>query len=42
MLQLYITDDDFRSSIAGVVEVGYNLYVFDIRFQQNFPASQQI
>ena len=42
ILQPYITDDDFRYSNAGVVELDYNLYVFDIRYQQNFTASQPI
>ena len=32
-LQSYKTDDDSRSSNTGVVEVGYDLYVFDIRYQ---------
>ena len=41
-LQPYISDDDFRSSNAGVVEVGYNLYVFHIRYEQNFTDSQPI
>ena len=31
MLQTYIPEDDFRSSNAGFVELGYNLFVFDIR-----------
>ena len=25
-----------------MVELGYNLYVFDVRYQRNFTASQQI
>ena len=41
ILQPFITDDGFRSSKAGVVEVGYNFYVFDIRYQQIFTASQK-
>ena len=40
--QPYISDDVFRSSNAGIAELGYNLYVFDIRYQQNFAASQPI
>ena len=40
ILQPYISDDDFRSSNAGVVEIGYSLYVFDIRYQRNFTAFQ--
>ena len=42
ILQPCISDDDFRSSNAGVVELGFNLYVLDIRYQQNFPAPQPI
>ena len=30
ILQPYISDHDFRSSNAGVYDVGYNLYVSDI------------
>ena len=37
-----ISDDDFRSSIAGVDEVGYVLYVFDIRYQENFTNSPTV
>ena len=42
VFQTYISDDDFRSSNAGVVELGFILYVFAIRYQQNFTASQPI
>ena len=42
ILQLYVSNDDFRSSNVGADDVGYNLYVFDIRCQQNFTASQPI
>ena len=42
ILQPYISDNDFISSNAGVVELGFNLYVFDITYQQNFTASQPI
>ena len=41
-LQPYISDDDFRSSNVRVDDVGYNLYVFDIRYYQNFTAFQPI
>ena len=34
--------DDFRSSNTGVPEIGYKLYVHDIRHQQIFTASQPI
>ena len=39
ILQPYITDDDFRSSNAGIVEVRYNFSIFDIRYQQKFSSS---
>ena len=42
MFQPYISDHDFTSSIIGVDNFGYNLYVCDLRKQQNFTASQQI
>ena len=42
MLQPYISYDDFRSSKAGVVQIGYNLYVTDIRYEKNFTAAQPI
>ena len=40
--QPYISDDDFRSSNVRADDVGYNLYVFDIRYQKNFTKSQPI
>ena len=40
ILQPYISDDDFRLSNGRVDVIGYNLHVFDIRYQQNFTASQ--
>ena len=42
ILQPYISDDDSRSSNAWVVELGYNIYVLEIRYQQNFTNSQSI
>ena len=42
IIQPYTTDDDFRSSDDGVVELGYNLCVFDERCQQNFSVCQPI
>ena len=42
MLQPNISDDNFRSSTVRADDVGYNLYVFDIRYQQNIIASQPI
>ena len=40
ILQPYISDVDFRSSNVRADDIGYNLYVFEIRYQQNFTASQ--
>ena len=40
--QPYKSDDDFRSSSVRAEDVGYHLYVFDIRYQQKFTASQPI
>ena len=42
MLQPYMSEDDFRSSNVRVDDVGYNFYVFDIRYQKNFTNSQRI
>ena len=42
LLQPYISEEDFRSSTAMANDVGYNLYVFDIRYQKNYTASQSI
>ena len=42
ILQPYISDDNFISFYANADDVGYNLYVFDIRHQQHFTASQPI
>ena len=42
ILQSYISEADFRSSNAAANDVGYNLYVFDIRYQKNFTNSQPI
>ena len=42
ILQPYISDDDFKTSNIRADDVGYNLYVFDIRYQKNFTASQPI
>ena len=41
ILQPYISDRDFRSSNNNN-DIGYNLYVFDIRYQKNFENSQPI
>ena len=39
ILQPYISDHDFRSSNNNN-DIGYNLYVFDIRYQKEFENSQ--
>ena len=36
ILRPYISDDNFRTSNAAANDVGYNLYVFDIRYQKSF------
>ena len=41
LLQPYISEHDFRSSNDGN-NIGYNIYVFDIRYQKNFEISQPI
>ena len=41
ILEPYISDNDFRSSNDGH-NVGYNLYVFDIRYQKKFESAQPI
>ena len=42
ILQPYITEEDFRTSNVRAADVGFNLYVFDIRYQKNYTASQPI
>ena len=39
--QPYISDNDFRSSNDGI-DIGYNLYVFDIRYQKKLEFAQAI
>ena len=39
ILQPYIPDNDFRSSKI-VKDIGYNIYVFDIRYQKNLDFAQ--
>ena len=41
ILQPYISEQDFRSFNDGN-NIGYNIYVFDIRYQKNFESSQPI
>ena len=38
ILQPYISYDDFRSSNGGN-DIGYNLYVFDVRYQKKYTFS---
>ena len=42
ILQPYISEENFRTFNASANDVGYNLYVFDIRYQKNYTASQPI
>ena len=41
ILKPYISDNEFRSTNDGN-NIGYNLYVFDIRYQKNFESAQPI
>ena len=41
ILKPYMSDNDFRSNNNGNF-IGYNLYVFDIRYQKKFESSQPI
>ena len=41
ILEPYISDNDFRSSNDGH-NIGYKLYVFDIRYQKKFETAQPI
>ena len=40
LLQAYISEQGFRSSNVRADDVGYILYVFDIRYQKHFTNSQ--
>ena len=40
ILQTYISDYNFRTSNVRADDIGYNLYIFDIRYQKNFTNSQ--
>ena len=42
ILQPYISDEFFRSSNVAADDVGYNLCIFDIRYQKNYTTSQPI
>ena len=41
ILKPYISEHDFRS-FNDNNDIGYSLYVFDIRYQKNFTSSQSI
>ena len=41
VLKPYISDNDYRSTNGGN-NIGYKLYVFDMRYQKNFESSQAI
>ena len=41
ILQPYKSEHDFKSSNNGNI-IGYNIYAFDIRYQNNFESSQPI
>ena len=41
MIQPYTTENDFRSSTDGD-DVGYNIHIFDIRYQKSFDSAQPI
>ena len=42
ILQPYISQEDFKISNVRAADIGYILYVFDIRYQKNYTASQPI
>ena len=42
ILKPYISDADFRSSNVRTTDAGYNIYVFDKRYQKNFKTSQLV
>ena len=41
ILKPYISEDDFRSSNEGI-NIGYNIYALDIRYQKNFENAQPV
>ena len=41
ILKPYITEDDFRSSNEGI-NIGYNIYAFDIRYRRFFESAQPV
>ena len=44
ILKPYITEHDFRTSNEGnnSNDIGYNLYVFEIRYEKNFESAQPL
>ena len=44
ILQLYISEDDFRSFSVGDGgnEIGYNIHAFDIRYQKKYESGQSV
>ena len=42
ILPPYISEADFRTSNVAANDIGYDLYVFDIRYQKNFTNPQPI
>ena len=42
ILQPYLSEEDFRTSNVRAADVGYKLYVFDIRYQKNYTTSEPI
>ena len=41
ILQPYISEDVFKSDNNGN-NIGYNIYVFDIRYQKNYQSGQSV
>ena len=41
ILQSYISEDDFKSNNNGNI-IGYNIHVFDIRYQNNYQSGQSV
>ena len=41
ILQPYISEHDFRSDKNGI-NIGYNIHVFDIRYQKNYQSGQSV
>ena len=41
ILQPYISEDDFKSDNSGN-NIGYNIHVFDIRYQKNYQSGQSV